>query len=416
LSNRSSLIPQLLRSGDAELAAEEASAALREMFGLDIAGVVFTQDEYSLNSVSGRARLKDATTYFFKFHQEEGEQENVSEYYRARLLSEAGLPVEVPLATSTRPGAQMVLYRVHDEPRMADLCAALERSAGAAAALAPPLLAARQALDARIGEVALRTLGPPTPASASAAVHQLFHNRLIGSQGEFRGGRYARYYLSSPVFAEVATKKWRINGVEYRSSLAELAETASRLLAPAALARLPVVTAHGDDHQGNIWVSDGAHGPELVLFDPAFAASDIPALLAPVKATFHNALAHPFWLYHPAEAAERSVIEVTVGSGTVEVNDDAIMSRLRHQVLDSVAHNVWAPLLRQMHERSMLPANWRAIVRSALFCCPMLVTNLVDEARPASVRSLALARAVAAGSEPIEGTDAVSCFLDQVAP
>jgi hypothetical protein len=153
-----------------------------------------------------------------------------------------------------------------------------------------------------------------------------------------------------------------------------------------------------------------------VLFDPAFAASDIPALLAPVKATFHNALAHPFWLYHPAEAAERSVIEVTVGSGTVEVNDDAIMSRLRHQVLDSVAHNVWAPLLRQMHERSMLPANWRAIVRSALFCCPMLVTNLVDEARPASVRSLALARAVAAGSEPIEGTDAVSCFLDQVAP
>jgi hypothetical protein len=92
LSNRSSLIPQLLRSGEDEAAAEEAGAALGEVFGLDVSGVVFTQDEYSLNSVSGRARLKDGTTYFFKFHQEEGEQEKVSEYYRARLLSEAGLP------------------------------------------------------------------------------------------------------------------------------------------------------------------------------------------------------------------------------------------------------------------------------------------------------------------------------------
>jgi hypothetical protein len=416
LSNRSSLIPQLLRSGEAEAAADEAGTALGEMFGLDVSGVVFTQDEYSLNSVSGRARLKDGTTYFFKFHQEEGEQEKVGEYYRARLLSEAGLPVEVPVATSTRPGAQMVLYHVHDEPRMADVCAYLERSAGAAATLAPPLLAARHALDARIGEVAVRTLAPSTPTSASAAIHQLFHNRLADPQGRFPGGRYARYYLPSPLFAEVATKRWELNGVEYQSSLAELAEAASRLLAPGALARWPVVTAHGDDHQGNIWALEAANGPELVLFDPAFAASDMPALLAPVKATFHNALAHPFWLYHPDEAARRSTIEVTEGDGTVEVREDATMSRLRHQVLDSVAHHVWAPMLRQLHASSMLPPNWRAIVRAALFCCPMLVTNLVDEARPVPVRYLALARAVAAGSEPVEGNDVVSSFLDRVAP
>ena len=52
----------------------------------------------------------------------------------------------------------------------------------------------------------------------------------------------------------------------------------------------------------------------LRLFDPAFAATDIPALLAPVKATYHNALAHPFWLYHPDEAAERFSVESTVGA------------------------------------------------------------------------------------------------------
>lgn len=416
MSNRSSLIPQLLRSGEAEAAADEVGAALGEMFGLDVADVRFTQDEYSLNSVSGRVWLNDGKTYFFKFHQEEGEQEKVGEYYLARLLREAGLPVEVPVATSTRPGAQMVLYHVHDEPRMADVCAALERSAGVGAALAPRLLAARQALDARIGDVVSKTLALPTPTSASAAIHQLFHNRLADSEGRFPGGRYARYYLRSPLFAEVANKRWRVNGVEYRSSLAELAEAASGLLAPAALARGPVVTAHGDDHQGNIWALEGANGPELVLFDPAFAAPDMPALLAPVKATFHNALAHPFWLYHPKEAAARSTIEVTVGDDVVEVHDDATMSRLRHQVLDSVAHNVWAPMLRQLHGSSMLPPNWPAIVRSALFCCPVLVTNLVDEARPVAVRYLALARAVAAGSEPVDGNDVVSAFLDQVAP
>lgn len=416
MNNRSSLIPALLRSGDAERAAGEASAALSDIFGLVVAGVQFTQDEYSLNSVSGRARLVDGTTYFFKFHQEEGEQDRVPEYYRARLLSDAGLPVEVPVATSTRPGAQMVLYQVHDEPRLADLCAALERESGADAALPPQLLAARHALDARTGEVALRTLAAATPTSASAAVHQLFHHRLVDEQGRFPGGRYALYYAASPAFGQLATKKWTVNGVAYRSSLAELAEAASVTLRPAALARLPVVTAHGDDHQGNIWVVQAPAGPELVMFDPAFAATDIPSLLAPVKATFHNALAHPFWLYHPAEAAARSRIDVSVGTDNVEVTDDAAMSRLRQQVLDSAAEHIWAPLLRQMHRRSMLPANWRAIVRSALFCCPMLVTNLVDEARPRPVRFLGLSRAVVAGSEPVAGKDAVSSFLDQVAP
>jgi hypothetical protein len=46
----------------------------------------------------------------------------------------------------------------------------------------------------------------------------------------------------------------------------------------------------------------------------------------------------------------------------------------------------------------------------------MLVTNLVAESRPIPVRLLGLARAVAAGSEPVDGADAISSFLDRVAP
>jgi hypothetical protein len=85
-------------------------------------------------------------------------------------------------------------------------------------------------------------------------------------------------------------------------------------------------------------------------------------------------------------------------------------------VLDSAAELIWGPLLAEMARRSLLPGNWRAVVRSALFCCPMLVTNLVAESRPIPVRLLGLARAVAAGSEPVDGADAISSFLDRVAP
>ncbi len=416
MSAGSALVPALLRRGDAEGAAREVSAALRAMFGLDIEGVRFTQDEYSLNSVSGRARLGDGTTYFFKFHQEEGEQDNVTEYYRAQLLSDAGLPVEVPVATSSRPGAQMVLYRLHEEPRMADVCAQLERAGGVEATLGPQLLAARRELDASIASVLIGTMKPPVPSSAGASVHQLFYHRLADVRRGFPGGRYLRYYLADPTFTAVAAKRWRVNGIEYRSSLSALAEQAAELLAPVALAALPVVTAHGDDHHGNVWVTDGGAGPRLRLFDPAFAGTNLPALLAPVKATFHNALAHPFWLYHPDEAAARFTIEATVAGDVVVVSDDAALSQLRRDVLDSAAELIWAPLLAEMRRRSLLPAHWRAIVRSALFCCPMLVSNLVADTRAAPVRFLGLARAVAAGSEPVNGPDALSSFLDRVAP
>jgi hypothetical protein len=423
LSGSSALIPGLLRNGDGAGAAHEAIAALRETFALDVVAVHFAQDEYSLNSVSGRAVVSDGTFYFFKFHQEDGEEENVTEYYRAHLLDEAGLPVEMPVAVSSTPGAQMVLYRWHREPRMADVCADLERVHGAAACLGPGLLGARRALDARTGDVLLKTLADPVAASARASIHQLFHHRLADKAGRFPGARYLSYYEADPAFAVWAGKRWRVNGVEYRSSLTQVAAEAAALLAPMALAELPVVTAHGDDHHGNVWVTEngasegGSGGPVLRLFDPAFAANDIPALLAPVKATYHNALAHPFWLYHPMEAAEQFSVKSTVTGNVVEILHNAELSTLRREVLTSAAELIWAPLLRELTRRSCLPANWRQIVRSALFCCPMLVTNLLAADRPSDVRLLGLAQAVAAGSEPVSGSrDDISCFLDEVAP
>ena len=117
------------------------------------------------------------------------------------------------------------------------------------------------------------------------------------------------------------------------------------------------------------------------------------------------------------EAAERFSVESTFTGNVVEIVHDAELSPLRREVLTSAAELVWAPLLRELARRSCLPANWRQIVRSALFCCPMLVTNLLAADRPSDIRLLGLAQAVAAGSEPVSGSrDDVSCFLDEVAP
>jgi hypothetical protein len=207
-----------------------------------------------------------------------------------------------------------------------------------------------------------------------------------------------------------------VNGIEYSASLRELAMTAAHLLRPSVLATIPVVTAHGDDHQGNVWVLSRGREVELRLFDPAFAGRDIPALLAPAKATFHNVFAHPFWLYHPEEAAKRATVQVQRQGGVVSVRDDMPLAPLRLEILDSVAELVWAPLLAEFAHRGELPPDWRSTVRAALFCCPLLVTNLVAAGRSEAIRYLGLARAVMVGSEPQAGSDVVSRFLDSVTP
>jgi hypothetical protein len=405
-------IRALVRAGAIDQAADAAAGLITEAFGWPVAAVELTLDEYSLNSVSGRVRFTDGHLLFFKFHSEEGEEAHVTEYYRAQLLADAGLPVELPVRVAGQPGRQIALYELRTEPRMADVCAELERGDGR---LPAGLAAARRALDQVTGEVAVRTLRPGQPGS-SPAIHQLFWRRLTDDAGRFPGGRYRAWYLDDPAYAALAGCRFVINGVGYARTLGEIAADAARLLDPAVLAAGPAVTAHGDDHQGNVWVLSQPGGAELRLFDPAFAGADIPALLAPVKATYHNVFAHPFWLYHPQEAATRIKVRAGRGDGVIEVSDDAGLPPLRQEIADSIAGLVWTPLLRELARRGELPPDWRATVRAALACCPLLVTNMLARGRPEPIRYLGLARTVMAGSEPVDGEDPVSRLLDSVSP
>ena len=400
----------LVRAGRHVEGAAETRALISAEFGVDCASVEFTVDEYSLNSVSGLATLADATVYFFKFHQEDGEADHVAEYYRAQVLADAGLPVDLPIAVSTRPGRQIALYARRTDPRMADVCLAVEEVDPSGAVLPERYRRARRGLDRRIGEVAVASLRPASPESAQCGLHQLFSHRMRDADGTYPGARLAAWYTSRPQWPELAPLTVQVGEVRYGTRLGDLVTAAHRLLEPATLASGPQVIAHGDDHHGNVWAGTDASGEvELSLFDAAFAGADIPALIAPVKATFHNALAHPFWLYHPqlVDCAGVRIVDGVLHLPAIT------LSPLRREILDSVVEEVWLPLLTAMAARGQLPNTWRATIRAALLACPVLVVNLMagDHEQLALAR---LGRAMMVGDEPVDGSDEITQALDRL--
>jgi len=414
---------------------DEAEAVVAELiarnFNLPVQRVSITADWSSLNSLNGLVDVDGGGRFFFKFHQEEGEEATVEEYYRAELLQRVGLPVDVPAMVCREPGQQILLYAFRRDRTLADLCLEMERT-GDLASL-EDLLVLQAELDRITGESYLASLHASTAEkSAAEPIHQLFHNRLVTPPDMTRlSGRVARFYAGKQValpggalpWDEFARLSWRINGVDYPSSLAELFSESLTFLDPARLATCGALTAHGDAHNANVWVERRAHAARLVLFDPAFAGEHVPALLADVKATFHNIFAHPFWLYHPAEAEPCFRVEAAPEPGRIVVEHDWALTPLRQGFLIAKVTHIWKPLLQALSERGLLPENWRRIVRLALFCCPTLVMNLLAGAphgatpgRAPKISILSFAIAVMAGNEPKRASDVFSRFLDETAP
>jgi hypothetical protein len=399
---------------------------IAETFRLRVKQLAINRDRYSLNSLNGFITTADGAEFFFKFHQEEGEADTVGEYYRAEVLREAGYPVDTPRHASGEVGRQILLYRRRHDPRFADLCRALEFAGGAGIA---PLVEAQRALDRLTGERYLATLHQASPAdSATEAIHRLFHARLVEPGDDARlGGRARRFYIDRQfrfpgavlAWRDLAERRWRINGTTYRRGLLELFEESRARLHPVQLAEQGAVVAHGDAHNANVWVEQVDGAKRLVLFDPAFAGRHIPALLAEIKATFHNIFAHPFWLYDAPLAEQRYRAEVSLAGDIVDISHDWQLSPLRSAFLETKAALVWQPLLAALAARGWLPAEWRRLVRCALFCCPTLVMDLraggEADHNPTS-SAIGLAVAIMVGSEPAEGPDVVERFLDSIDP
>ncbi len=401
------------------------AALLRDLFGIDAREIRINRDQYSLNSLNGFFETPDGA-FFFKFHQEDGEEAMTGEYYRADILARAGLPVDQPVLMSVLPGEQILVYRLRRDRRFSDVLRSLDLEDDVT--LRARAVRAEEELSRRLMDVYRASLHEIIPAQAAAEpLHRLFHERLVDlPAGTYPGGRLKSFYAGQVFSFPGVTLGWeafsalrfRINGVAYRESVGELFDAAHDVLRPGALAGAGGVTAHGDAHNANVWFSEQGEGASLILFDPAFAGEHVPALLAEVKPTFHNIFAHPLWLYEPEAAARHFRVEAEVRSGMIEVSTSWELSPVRQQLLDVKAKCVWRPLLQELAARGLLPRNWRRIVRLGLFLCPTLVMNLRAGAalhNPAS-SLLGFSIAVMAASEPVGGDDAMTRFLDSIAP
>jgi Ser/Thr protein kinase RdoA (MazF antagonist) len=422
--SRTAEIRRIAKSGDGE-AERRLAALLSDLFAIAPRNVAINHDQYSLNSLNGFFETDDGQ-FFFKFHQEEGEEAMSGEYYRADILARAGLPVDQPVLMSALPGEQILVYRRRTDPRFSDVLRALDLKDDAAAR--QRAVAAERGLSEAVLKVYLETLHPVRAEEVAAEpIHRLFYERLVDPPaGAYPGGRMARFYVGEDFAFPGLSLGWErlsrcrfvVNGVEYRDTIGALFDAAHARLAPARLADAGGVVAHGDAHNANVWYEEREGGARLAFFDPAFAGRNIPTLLAEVKTTFHNILAHPFWLYDPALAAERYQASAVLDGERLRVTMDHAPSPVRRALLEVKAQALWRPLLAALKARGMLPSDWRRVVRLGLFLCPTLVMNLrAGAASHNPVSSLiGLSVAVMAGSEPVSGQDMVSCFLDAIDP
>lgn len=423
-TSRTAEIRKLAKTGSGE-AERMLADLLRDLFTIEVRNVAINHDQYSLNSLNGFFETDDGA-FFFKFHQEEGEEAMSGEYYRADILAKAGLPVDQPLLMSVLPGEQILVYRRRTDPRFSDVLRALDMTDDAEAR--ERAVEAERALSEAVLKVYLDTLHPVSAAEVEAEpIHRLFYERLIDPPaGAYPGGRLSRFYVGEDFAFPGLTLGWDrlsrcrfvVNGIEYKDGIGALFDAAHERLAPARLADAGGVVAHGDAHNANVWYEEREGSARLAFFDPAFAGENIPTLLAEVKTTFHNILAHPFWLYDPAMAAERYRASAVLDGDRLHVTMDFEPSPVRRALLEVKAEALWRPLLAALKARDMLPADWRRVVRLGLFLCPTLVMNLRAGATSHNPVSslIGLSIAVMAGSEPVAGEDAVTRFLDAIDP
>ncbi|UNK40237.1 hypothetical protein MNR02_21135 (plasmid) [Shinella sp. H4-D48] len=398
---------------------------LRDLFKLDARNVTINHDQYSLNSLNGFFDTGEGE-FFFKFHQEEGEEAMSGEYYRADILAKAGLPVDQPVLMSVLPGEQILVYRRRRDPRFSDVLRELDlkdnlqRRAKA--------VAAERKLSREVLDVYLETLHPITPDQAAAEpINRLFFERLIDPvTGAFPGGRFKSFYVDQDFAFPGTSLSWDtfskarfcINGIEYAETVGDLFAAAHARIAPSRLADAGGVTAHGDAHNANVWYSERGEEASLSFFDPAFAGEHIPTLLAEVKTTFHNVLAHPLWLYDPALAADTYEAKAAFSDGVLDVTMNWAPSPVRKDLLGVKAADMWKPLLKTLHMRGMLPDDWRRVLKLGLFLCPTLVMNLRAGATTHNPVSslIGFSLAVMAGSEPVAGPDFLTEFFDAIDP
>ncbi|MBI3419090.1 MAG: hypothetical protein HY053_03030 [Proteobacteria bacterium] len=381
---------------DPQGTAKKLLPLLQEIFparGLT-ACAINTGSKVSLNSVNGTLQAEDGGHYFFKFHAEEGEEQSLAdrEYYQAKLLNDLRWPVITPLEVSTAPGRQCLLYEEISAATAYALFGAEDSQyleTKKYSSLREVLLRAEENYLKKTTAIVLGALQPGSTASQEAPLHQLFGHRLFGTNGATP--RLDLFYTGKPValpdgktigFDELAGLRWVVNGREFPHTLAEIIVLCKKLLNPSAMAAQPTAISHGDDHNGNKFLVQGA----FTAFDPAFAGRH-PVLLSMIKSAMHNAPLHPFWYYEPERVIGKINVDFKISAGKIELHHNGteiLKSPIREEALALYAKHAWHPVLQELENKNLLWNGWRDFVRAAGFCCPFLALNMIDpQRRPA---------------------------------
>ncbi|MFO7320873.1 MAG: hypothetical protein DIU68_004015 [Chloroflexota bacterium] len=406
---------QKLQFSDRPAAEALALSFIRETILPDAEQVELRPLAVSLNSFNGFVTLKKGRRLFFKTHTE---PDNViGEYYHAAALAEAGYPVLRPLYSSTEAGRQLLVYEVIDDPSVFDIAWAIETGDES---LLDELTQAQNAADDQLMRIYEATLAAESAEThAQAPVHQLFYHRLAG-------GRFSRFYgplpgesgddvtmitpLGETSMAAVRQVQWEINGRVYAETLDSLIVCALDRLRPDQAG--PAITGHGDAHNGNVFLRREGGRPWLMYFDPAFAGRHDP-LLDLAKPLFHNVFA--MWMYFPQVKRDATHIRVEDRGGLWRVEHDYALHPVREMFFRSKVERVLLPTLQLLREHGLLRADWRAYLKSALFCCPLLTMNLADSSRfPPEISLLGLAMAVEMGAESAGERSLLDQTLDDI--
>ncbi len=313
-------------------------------------------------------------------------------------------------------GKQLLVYEVITDPSVFDLAWSIENDplvdvvgAQGTVPTLDDLTQAQNQSDDLLLQLYLNSLEwQDADQAAAAPIHQLFYHRLTG-------GRLARFYDGTNIalpggvapMTEVRRVRWEINGQRYDVTLDDLITAATRLLDPAQSG--PSIIGHGDAHNGNVFFR-GADQP-LMYFDPAFAGRHDP-LLDLTKPLFHNVFA--MWMYFPQVKAAQTRISLERGD-VWRVEHDYALPPLREMFLRSKTERVLIPILGELERRGWLRADWRAYLKAALLCCPLLTMNLTDgEKFPPEISLLGLAMAVEMGAESSGSRSLIDQTLDEV--
>jgi hypothetical protein len=404
------------------------ASLIADLFAIPVHDLRINADQYSLNSLNGFFTSESAE-FFFKFHQEDGEEQMRGEYYRADILARAGLPVDQPVHISTLPGEQLLVYRRRSDPRFSDVLFELDESPTVTAIARA--VAAEAALNDHILSCAKASLSLITPEQSGAEpIHRLFHERLVDQDTrQFPGGRYAKFYVDkrfefpngvSITWTQLQAARPIINGLAYRLSVGDAFNMANARYQPELLADAGGIVAHGDAHNANVWYERGEAADRLAFFDPAFAGDKVPSLVAEVKSTFHNIFAHPFWLYNPEIAARRFTASVRLDGGDLIIDTDWRLTEIREHLLKIKAERYWKPWLATLSDRGMLPPDWEDVIRLGLFLSPTLVMNLnagegAERHNPVS-SAIGFSVALSAASRPVAGRDIFTNFFESISP